>query len=152
MDLLYVVMEFAQEASPQLLPPRRRTPEEAQQMLDPVVHALVYLHGKGLAHGHIKPSNILAAGDYLKLASDTVIPIGDPRAAQRDSHVYDAPESASAPIEAASDIWSLGQTLVETLTQQTAALPFNDNVDPAIHESIPQPFQDIARRSLRRNN
>ena len=151
MDLLYVVMEFAEENLAQILPQRPLTPEEAQQMLDPVVDALVYLHGKGLAHGHIKPSNILAAGDYLKLASDTVIPIGDPRAAQRDSDVYDAPENAAAPIEAASDIWSLGQTLVETLTQQTAALPFNDNVDPAIPESIPQPFQDIARRSLRRN-
>jgi TonB family protein len=151
MDLLYVVMEFAEENLAQILPQRPLTPEEAQQMLEPVVDALVYLHGKGLAHGHIKPSNILAAGDYLKLASDTVIPIGDPRAAQRDSDVYDAPENAAAPIEAASDIWSLGQTLVETLTQQTAALPFNDNVDPAIPESIPQPFQDIARRSLRRN-
>jgi TonB family protein len=151
MDLLYVVMGFAEENLAQILPQRPLTPEEAKQMLDPVVDALVYLHGKGLAHGHVKPSNILAAGDYLKLASDTVIPIGDPRAAQRDSDVYDAPENASKSIEAASDIWSLGQTLVETLTQQTAALPFNDDVDPAIPESIPQPFQDIARRSLRRN-
>ncbi|MGB8323465.1 MAG: TonB family protein [Candidatus Acidiferrum sp.] len=151
MDLLYVVMEFAEENLAQILPQRPLSLEEAQQMLDPVVDALVYLHGKGLAHGHIKPSNILAAGDYLKLASDTVIPIGDPRAAQRDSDVYDAPENAAAPIEAASDIWSLGQTLVETLTQQTAALPFNDNEDPALPEAIPQPFQEIARRSLRRN-
>jgi TonB family protein len=151
MDLLYVVMEFADENLAQILPQRALLPEETRQMLDPIVDALVYLHDKGLAHGHIKPSNVLAVGDLLKLSSDTITNIGETHDAQRERDVYDAPELGSAPMmTAAADIWSLGQTLVETLTQQPAALPFNDQADPIVPESIPQPFQNTAQHALRR--
>jgi len=151
MDLLYVVTELADEHLAQILPQRPLTPEETRQMLDPVVDALAYLHHKGMAHGHIKPSNILAARDFLKLSSDTVVPVGESPDPQRERDVYDAPERATTPVAAAADIWSLGQTLVETLTQQTAVLPDNEQVDPFVPESIPEPFREIARRSLHRN-
>src|SRR5277367_2082453 len=76
MDLLYTVTEFAEENLGQFLPQRSLTAEEARDMLSPIVDALVSLHAAGLAHGHIKPSNILAIGDRLKLSSDTILPFG----------------------------------------------------------------------------
>jgi TonB family protein len=151
MDLLYIVTELAEENLAQILPQRALTPEETKQMLEPIVDALVYLHDKGLAHNHIKPSNILAAGDSLKLSVDTVAPIGESREPHRERDVYDAPETGGDSSAAYGDIWSLGETVVETLTQQTAALPFNDQADPIVPDYIPQPFQDIARHALRRD-
>ena len=39
-------------------------------MLESVLDVLAYLHGKGFVHGHIKPANIMASGDELKVSSD----------------------------------------------------------------------------------
>src|SRR5271166_2430111 len=75
MNLLYVVMECAEENLAQILPQRALTPEETRDMLNPVVDVLVYLHAKFLVHSHLKPSNLLAIGDLLKLSSDTIFPI-----------------------------------------------------------------------------
>ncbi len=60
-DRLYIVMEYADEDLSQILPQRPLTASEAREMLKPVLDVLVYLHGKGLIHSRIKPSNILAA-------------------------------------------------------------------------------------------
>ncbi len=44
--------------------------------MESVIDALTYLHGQGLAHTRIKPGNILATGDQLKISSDTLCEIG----------------------------------------------------------------------------
>jgi TonB family protein len=149
MDLLYVVTEFAEETLSQLLPKRALAPDEAQQMLEPVVAGLHFLHSNGMVHGHVTPSNVVAAGDSLKLTTDTAAPIGDLRELQRQRDIYDAPESAGAPLSTANDIWALGETIVAALAQHPAALPYAAGADPAIPESIPQPFQEIAQHTLR---
>jgi TonB family protein len=151
MDLLYVVTEHADENLAQILPQRALTPDETQQMLEPIVAALLYLHNKGMAHAHVKPSNVLAVGDFLKLSSDTIVPVGETVRPQRERDVYDPPESGVGSVTTQGDIWSLGQLVVETLTQQTAALPFNDKADPIVPEFLPQPFEDIALHALRRD-
>src|SRR5208283_4729589 len=73
-SVLYVVMELAEEDLSQILPERALTPEEVGEMLPPLLHALAYLHGKGLAHGRIKPSNVLAIGNHLMLSADQIVP------------------------------------------------------------------------------
>jgi TonB family protein len=154
MNLLYVVMECAEENLGQILPQRALTREETRDMLNPVVDVLAYLHSKFFVHSHIKPSNILAVGDQLKVSSDTIFPITQPREAVREPDVYDAPEAASSPAKPStpsSDVWSLGVTLVEALTQAAPALPFDVTAEPIIPNSLPQPFLDIARHSLRRD-
>ncbi len=78
-DRLYAVMEYAEEDLSQILPQRALKPAEARDMLEPVLDALVYLHAQGLVHSRIKPSNILATADQLKLSSDTLFPIGESR-------------------------------------------------------------------------
>jgi TonB family protein len=154
MNLLYVVMESADENLSQFLPLRPLNAEETRDVLNPLVDALVYLHAQGFAHSHVKPSNLLAIADQLKLSSDTILPIGDSREAYRDRDIYDAPESITSSTFTAStadDVWSLGVTLVETLTQHPPPLPFDDSLDPVVPESLPQPFLEIARNTLLRD-
>ena len=49
-DLLYVVMEYAEEDLSQILPQRALTAAEAREMLEPTLAVLAYLHGQGLVH------------------------------------------------------------------------------------------------------
>jgi eukaryotic-like serine/threonine-protein kinase len=154
MNLLYVVMEYAEENLAQILPERPLTPDETRDMLHPVVEVLVYLHAKSLAHNHIKPSNLLAIGDQLKLSSDTILPFTQAREAHREPDVYDAPEAADSPAKpsnSASDIWSLGVTLIEALTQSVPSLPFDNSAEPPIPDALPQPFLDVARHAILRD-
>src|SRR6266852_1331793 len=147
-NFLYVVMEFAEEDLSQILPQRSLTPAETRDMLEPVLDVLVYLHGKGLVHSHIKPSNILATSDQLKLSSDTLASIAEPRAPIARPSPYNAPEAATSGLSTASDVWSLGVTLVEVLTQQAPVVLPEAKSDPAVPDALPQPFLDIARHAL----
>lgn len=148
LDLLYAVMEFAEEDLSQILPQRALAASEAREILEPLLEAVIYLHGQGLAHTHIKPSNILATADQLKLSADTICSIGDSRTPNRDLGPFDAPEFATAPLAASADVWSLGVTLVEALTQRAPVALAGTQADPSIPESLPQPFLDIARHSV----
>jgi protein TonB len=149
-DRLYVVMEHAEEDLSQILPQRPLTASEAREMLEPVLDVLVYLHSKGLVHSRIRPSNILATADQLKLSSDTLFPIGESRKSSRKFDAHDAPETAVSPPSATADVWSLGMTLVETLTQHAPVLQPGSQADPIVPDTLPQPFLDIARHALRR--
>ena len=145
-DMLYVVMEYQEENLAQILPQRPLTPAEARGLLEPVLGALAWLHSQGLAHGRIKPANILATGDQIKLSSDSLSPVGELRSSLEETTAYDAPESATAPLSSAADVWSLGVTLVEALTLRVPAL---QNAEHILPDSLPSPFLEIARHSLR---
>ena len=149
-DRLYVVMEHADEDLSQILPQRPLTASEAREMLEPVLDVLVFLHGHGLIHSRIRPSNILAIADRLKLSSDTCFPIGESRKSSHKFDAHDAPETAAFPLSTAADVWSLGVTLVETLTQHAPGLQPGEQADPIVPDTLPQPFLDIARHALRR--
>ena len=151
MDLVFVLMEYAAEDLGQVLPYRPLSEKEAREILGSLLDALSYIHSNGFAHSHIKPSNILATDSQLKLSSDTVLPFGERRSADRPVDAYDAPEAATAPAAGSSDVWSLGVTLVEILTQQAPALFRESKADPILPSTIPQPFFDIARHCLRRD-
>src|SRR6266404_563860 len=130
-ELLYVVMEYAEENLSQFLPQRPLTPAEARDVLAPTLEALAYLHGEALVHGHIRPSNILAIDDQLKLSSDGLSSVADhaeqshlsavetqqtvPATSLRHPSPYDPPEIAKGIVSPAGDIWSLGVPLVEAL-------------------------------------
>lgn len=150
MELLYAAMEYAEENLAEILPHRALTTEEAREMLGTVADVLVFLHGKKLTHGHLKPSNVLAIGNLLKVSSDTIQALDEPRDMGRERDAYDAPEIPASPYTPAADVWSLGVTLVETLTQQPAFLPFNENAEPVIAQNVRDPFREIAHRALRR--
>lgn len=144
--LLYVVMELAEENLGEILPVRALAAEEAEQMLQPTAEALAYLHRSGLVHGSIKPSNIMAAGDELKISSDTLCKTGE--RAGRGFSPYDAPEVAASGVSAAADSWSLGATLVAVMTQSEPEAQ-SGKAAVSIPETIPQPFREIARGCLK---
>jgi TonB family protein len=152
MDLLYVVLECAEEDLSQVLPDRALTPSETRDLLGPLLDALTYLHGKNFVHSHISPANIHAIGDQLKLATDSILPSGDTHLSSRTTDVYAAPETTGSPLSSSADIWSLGATLVEVLTQRAPELRLDNQSNPTFPESLPQPFLDIVRHALRRDS
>jgi len=121
--LAYVVMEYAPENLAEVLRERPLTPDETREMLEPVAEALSYLHGQGLAHGDLKPSNIFAVEDQVKISS-VAVSAGDP----------------------AADIRALGTSLVQVLSHQTSTTP-QSSQDPTV-EALPFPFRDIAQNCL----
>jgi TonB family protein len=146
--LLYVATEYADEALSQILPERPLTPSETGEMLEAVLDALSYLHGNGFVHGHLKPANIMAVVDQLKLSSDSLQVAGEPGRQFPAPSVYDAPEVAAGTISQAADVWSLGVTLVEALTQHPPVWDGMADGKPVVPESIPQPFAAIAQECL----
>ncbi len=147
-ELLYVVMEYAEENLSQILPERALTADETRGMLPPILRALQFVHDKGLVHGHVQPSNILAVADQVKLSSDTLSVPGERNGGARATNAYDPPEAATGAISAAADVWQLGMTLVEVLTQH---LPVCDRARmsaPQVPAAVPEPFREIAGHCL----
>jgi len=146
--LVYVVMEFAEEDLSQILPQRPLEPAEVSDLLPPLLGALSYLHGSGRVHGRIKPSNVLAVGDQLKLSSDQVALVADQNSQLRRRDTYDAPETAAGIISTAGDVWSVGATMVAALTQNVSFADQESAKDPVLRGNIPEPFRGIARECL----
>ena len=121
--LAYLVMEYAEENLAEVLCQRPLTTDETREMLLPTADALAYLHGQGLVHGNLKPSNILAVADTVKISTE-MVSAGDP----------------------AADIQALGVTLVQALTQQAATVT-QDGQYPAV-DALPFPFPEIAQNCL----
>ena len=139
---LYVVMEYAEENLAEILPLRALSHEEALQMLRPTVEALAYLHRAGWVHAHIRPSNILAVDNTLKISADGIGKAGE-RVTGRSA--YDAPEVANSGTSSAADIWSLGATLVTVLTQHE---PAPDPQGITLPQTVPHPLREIAEHCL----
>lgn len=157
LPLVYVVMEYAEENLAQVLADRALTLAEARAMLEPVLDALAFLHGKGYVHGAVCPVNILANGEQLKLSSDEICRKGDPIANPNQLDAYDPPEYRRGVIPGvesmapSGDIWSLGLTLIETLTQTRPDAHTGSPRDFAPSQPIPEPFKEIAHYCLVRH-
>jgi TonB family protein len=152
--LLYTVSEYADEVLSEILPERPLTPIEAGQLLYPILDVLAYLHAHGCVHGRLKPSNLLVVGSDLKLSSDRLQLLGESDPAPREQanrklSIYDPPEITTQPLSAATDVWSLGVTLVEALTQHPPLWERSADSDPVVPHSIPKPFAEIAAGCLR---
>jgi TonB family protein len=121
--LAYLVMEYAEENLAEVLGERPLTTDETREMLQPVADALAYLHGQGLVHGNLKPSNIFAVEDTVKISS-AAVSAGDP----------------------AADIRALGVALVQALTPPAATVTPGGQ-DPEV-DALPFPFREIAQNCL----
>ncbi len=147
-DVLYVVTEYADEDLSQILPERALTDAECTAMLEPLLKALGYVHEHGMVHGHISPANVMASGNIVKLSGE-MLQFPGPRLLKTGSQSsdYDAPEVPVQGLSAASDIWSLGATLLEAVTQKAPAGLSEQSKNPAI-PSIPEPLGTIIRNCL----
>ena len=143
--LVYVVMECADEDLSQIIPQRPLTDAEATDVLKPALDAIAHIHAKGSIHGRIKPANVMACGEQLKLSSDGLRRAGDPIG---NPGPYDPPEAAAS---SAGDVWSLGMALVEVVTQRLPIWNRNAEEDPVLPNTLSAPILDIARNCLRRD-
>ena len=73
MHCAYIVMERADDNLADLLTERLLTPGETREMLHPVLAVLQYLAANGFAHGRLKPANIMATGEQIKISSDGLV-------------------------------------------------------------------------------
>ncbi len=146
--LVYVVTELAEEVLSQIIPERPLTAVEAREMLAPLLDVLSYLHANGCVHGHLKPSNILVVENEVKLSADGVVTQGKPALEFSSSDVHNAPETTTEPMAPAADMWSLGVTVVDALTQQSPVWDSAGETDPVVPASLPKPFDEIVRECL----
>src|SRR5271154_2130894 len=149
--VLYVVMEYAEENLSAVIARRPLAPDEARAILGPVVDALAYVHAKGFVHCRIKPANIMAENELLKISSDGLCRIGEFSGSVGKPGAYDPPEAAGGRISPAGDVWSLGMTLCEALTQRLPVWERTNQAEPALPSNLPAEFLDLARHCLRRD-
>jgi TonB family protein len=150
-DMLYVVMEYAEENLSLVIKRRPLTPEEARDLLGPVVDALAYVHANGFVHCRLKPSNIMADHDLLKISSDGLCRIGESGGSPGKPGAYDPPEAAGGRISPAGDVWSLGMTLTESLTQRLPVWERTNQAEPSLPSNLQPEILDLARHCLRRD-
>ena len=150
-NFLFVVMDQAEQNLAQILPGRALTPDEVRDLLPATLDALAYLHGKNLVHGGLKPPNFLAVDDQLKLASDTIRPAGERTASTAKPSLYDPPEANNGRISTAGDIWGLGITLVEALTQTPPAWSRERAESVPLPANLAPEYVDTVQRCLNRD-
>jgi TonB family protein len=150
-QFVYVVMEYAEQTLSQILPDRALTPDEVREMLLPTLDALTFLHRNNLVQGQLKPANVLVVDEQLKLSSDTIRPFDESTASISKSSLYDPPEAENGRMSAAGDIWALGITMVEALTQLPPEWPDENPETVSLPASIPATFVEAVRRCLSRD-
>jgi serine/threonine protein kinase len=120
-----------------------RAPEVAMLGLH-IASALRYLHGAGLLHLDLKPSNVVAeAGRAVVIDLSVSRPPGHV-AAGRGTWCYMAPEQArGGTVDAAADVWGLGVVLFEAATGSAA---FTDTATgrPQLRAAAP-PIRSLRR-------
>jgi TonB family protein len=145
---IYCVLEYAEEHLDQVLPARPLSAAEVSELLPPVLDGLSFLHARGMVHSRLKPSNILAIRNRLKLSVDNI------RSFSQGAKIhpigpYDAPEAESGKLSPAADLWSLGMTLVAAFDQRPLIWNRSNPAMPAIPRSIPTSYRLIVRECLR---
>ncbi len=150
-NFLFVVTDYAEQNLAQLLSSRPLTPDEVRDLLPATLDALAFLHGQNLVQGALKPTNFLVVGDQLKLASDTIRPAGERTASTAKPSVYDAPEAKNGGVSNAGDIWGLGITLVEALTQTPPVLPRDSSESVYLPTNLAPEFVETIQRCLNRD-
>ena len=129
--VFYLVMERAEESLEAVLADRALTQRETLDMLAPTLEALGYLHKKGYAHSRLKPSNVMAVNDQLKLSTDSVVRVSDGEAADGTRE---------------EDMRALGVLIFQALTQKIPKPDEHWGLQG--FQEIPHPLADIVRHCL----
>jgi serine/threonine protein kinase len=150
-NFLFVVTDLAEQNLAQILPGRPLTPEEVRDLLPATLDTLAYLHGQNLVHGGLKPTNFLVVDDQLKLASDTIRPTGERTAGTAKPSLYDPPEATTGGASTAGDMWGLGITVVEALTQTPPEWARESSDSVSLPANLAPEFVDTVQRCLNRD-
>ncbi len=139
----YVVLRQPDESLAGVLRERPLTQAETKDALLNVAKGLELLHVNGLVHGNVSPEQIVAIGDTIRLSGEGVRAAGVVPPIESKPPSYLAPESTGTNLTPESDVWCLGATIFETLTQKR----WEDGEREKL-EALPEPFATIALRCL----
>jgi eukaryotic-like serine/threonine-protein kinase len=172
-DVHYIVMEYVQgkTLAEVIATDGKLLPERAAQIAEEVAAALSAAHTQGIVHRDIKPANIMiTTSGQVKVMDFGIAHIEADGATQAQTKAvvgtaaYLSPEQAQgAPMDARSDIYSLGIVLFQMLTGR---VPFTgDNATAvavqhvqqqppapsAINPSVPPAYDYVVGRALEKN-
>ena len=116
--VIYYVSRKPDETLNGVLVERALAPQEAGEVLLSVAGALEHLSQNGFAHGCVSPEQIFAVGDSIHLSTLCVRRAALEPAIETVKPKYVAPETSGVNIGPAADVWCLGATLFEILTQR----------------------------------
>lgn len=123
-EFIYCVCEYPDDFLAAALAERPLAPAEAREVLEAALSSLEYLHDRGLVHGAVDASHIMAFGETIKLPSDRLRVAG---------------EGAST----ADDMRGLGVLLHEILTRDVPRADAQTD-----YSYLPEPFRSIIRNTL----
>jgi len=134
--------------------------------LHAIAEAVAYAHQRGVVHGDLKPANIMF-GEHGEaqvldwgLARDSPMGDADRHRSPVGTPAYMSPEQArllDAPVDARTDVWSLGAVLFELLTGRRLLTGHGDSAldeltrgapDLSALRAAPTEVAAIARRAL----
>jgi serine/threonine protein kinase len=132
----YIVTEPSDDNLATVLRERALDESEVREVLNSVIPALEFMHAEGRVHRRVRPSEIFACGDTIKLS-----PVGSVDGAPP---LYDAPELSAPGSEtpgphSAADAWSVAVLTLECLTRS----PYISEMDRLTH-----PFRELVERGL----
>lgn len=142
-DLIYVVLRKPEETLSSALAVRALTAKEAGEVLASVSRGLEHLLQNGLVHGCVSPEQILAVGDSVQLTTACIRRAGAEPPMELRKAKYAAPESGGMNVTPAADVWCVGATIFEALTQQECGEKCGEQA-----ARLPQPFAAIVERCL----
>jgi serine/threonine-protein kinase len=152
--LAYIAMErlHGQDLHEYLASGNRMSPRQAAAMMMRVADAIHYANKRGLVHRDIKPSNIFLSRDLKPKLLDfgtALAPVAEPAPKGTRQLVgtpnYMSPEQAKGePLDARSDIFSLGTILYELLAGRRAfdGRTVDETLD-RVMDAVPKPVEKI---------
>ena len=146
----YIIMEYAEKGTlVDFLKKERPLPIiQAIHLAILLCHALTAMHRRGIFHRDIKPSNIL----LIKLEDEIVPKVSDfglSGASYFGTLQYAPPEQLQGdPVDARSDIYSLGMVLYEMLTGRPPFIGSKDEILRAQLEEEPLPLRSLRKEIL----
>jgi eukaryotic-like serine/threonine-protein kinase len=168
----YIVMEFIEgrTLAEFMDTGRRPTPVQAAEIAQKIAAAIAAAHAQGVIHRDIKPGNVMVTRDgTVKVMDFGIARVLGPETAPQTSAVlgtasYLSPEQAQGgPVDARTDIYSLGAVLYELLTgrppftgDSPVAVAYKQvNETPAVPSSlnpdVPPRLDAVVMKALSKN-
>ena len=119
--------------------------------------ALHYLHGEGILHLDVKPSNAVAEAGRAKLLDLSLAAPPGPHKAGRGTWCNMAPEQGRGDdVDAAADVFGLGTVLYEAATGENPFAHHPEDVPQLVHRAepvrehrrLPRAFSDLVDATL----
>ena len=151
-DLVFISLEYIEgQTLSQFIRETNPVPlEKIVSILKDLLNALQYAHAKGVIHRDIKPDNILIDNTFnaritdFGLASFHDVPVVTEQGQSMGTPAYMAPEQIKGkPANIQTDLYGLGITLYEMLTNQSPFL--KENTAATLQSVLTDKLKDVAK-------